>query len=143
MASTAGSLHRIRRNGAFYVAVAPFITLFIVFSVFPVIFSFYLGFSRWDGFSDPQFVGLENYIRAFRDPIFQKALWNTLYLWFWSTAITVGLALGLAVLVNEYVVFGKTYFRMVFLLPLLVAPAIAAIILRVFFTSNGLSLIHI
>lgn len=138
MASTTfGSLNRLRRNSAFYVAVAPFITLFIVFSIFPVIFSFYLGFSRWDGFSDPQFVGFENYVRAFRDPIFQKALWNTLYLWFWSTSITVALALGLAVLVNEYVVFGKTYFRMVFLLPLLVAPAIAAIILRVFFTSNG------
>jgi len=131
------SMLRIRRNGAFYASIAPFLLIFLVFSVFPVAFSFYLGFNRWDGFSDPQFVGFANYAQALRDPIFQKAIWNTVYLWFWSTLITVGLALGLAVLINEYVVSGKTYFRMVFLLPLLVAPAIAAIILRVFFTSNG------
>jgi cellobiose transport system permease protein len=131
------SMVRMRRNGAFYVAVVPFFVIFLVFSVFPVAFSFYLGFNRWDGFSDPEFVGLANYVQALRDPVFQKAIWNTLYLWFWSTLITVGLALGLAVLINEYVLAGKTYFRMVFLLPLLVAPAIAAIILRVFFTSNG------
>jgi cellobiose transport system permease protein len=124
-------------HGAFYLAVAPFFTIFLLFSVFPVAFSFYLGFNQWDGFSAPTFVGFENYIRALGDPVFQKAIWNTVYLWFWSTVLTVGLALVLAVLVNEYILFGRTYFRMVFLMPLLVAPAIAAIILRIFFTSNG------
>lgn len=134
---TGKTLMQMRRDSAFYLAMAPFVIIFMVFSVFPVIFSFYLGFHEWDGFSEPRFVGFENYVRALNDPIFQKAIWNTLYLWFWSTAVTVILALVLAVLVNEYVAFGKTWFRMVFLLPLLVAPAIAAIILRVFFTSSG------
>lgn len=133
----AKAMHRIRRDSAFYLAIAPFAAIFVVFSIFPVLFSFYLGFNRWDGFGDPEFVGMDNYVRALRDPVFQKAIGNTLYVWLWSTAVTVSLALGLAVLINEHAVFGKTYFRMVFLLPLLVAPAIAAIILRVFFTSNG------
>ncbi|WIJ26429.1 carbohydrate ABC transporter permease [Devosia sp. RR2S18] len=134
---TSKTLRQMHRNNAFYLAMAPFVVIFIIFSVFPVLFSFYLGFNQWDGFSEPRFVGFDNYLRALNDPIFQKALWNTLYLWFWSTVVTVTLALGLAVLVNEYVAFGKNWFRMVFLLPLLVAPAIAAIILRVFFTSSG------
>lgn len=126
-----------KSHGTFYLTVAPFFAIFTLFSIFPVAFSFYLGFNQWDGFSAPAFVGLENYMRALSDPVFQKAIWNTLFLWFWSTLLTVGLALVLAVLINEYVVFGKTYFRMVFLMPLLVAPAVAAIILRIFFTSNG------
>jgi cellobiose transport system permease protein len=133
----ASTLVGMRKNGAFYASISPFFVVFLVFSIFPVAFSFYLGMSRWDGFSDPQFVGVENYVRALADPVFQKAIWNTIYLWFWSTLLTVGLALVLAVLVNDYVIGGKTYFRLVFLLPLLVAPAIAAIILRVLFTSNG------
>ena len=133
----ASTLVGMRKNGAFYASISPFFVVFLVFSIFPVAFSFYLGMSRWDGFSDPQFVGVENYVRALGDPVFQKAIWNTIYLWFWSTLLTVGLALVLAVLVNDYVIGGKTYFRLVFLLPLLVAPAIAAIILRVLFTSNG------
>lgn len=127
----------LRKNRAFYASIAPFFLVFLAFSIFPVAFSFYLGLSDWDGFSDPNFVGLANYTRALGDPVFQKAIWNTIYLWFWSTLFTVGLALALAVLINEYVLGGRTYFRLVFLLPLLVAPAIAAIILRVFFTSNG------
>jgi cellobiose transport system permease protein len=133
----ASTLVGMRKNGAFYASISPFFVVFLVFSIFPVAFSFYLGMSRWDGFSDPQFVGVDNYVRALGDPVFQKAIWNTIYLWFWSTLLTVGLALVLAVLVNDYVIGGKTYFRLVFLLPLLVAPAIAAIILRVLFTSNG------
>lgn len=128
---------RLRRDSAFYGTIAPFVVIFLAFSIFPVAFSFYLGLSKWDGFSDPEFVGLANYLRAVGDPVFQKAIWNTLYLWLWSTLLTVGLALALAVLVNDHVIGGKTYFRLVFLLPLLVAPAIAAIILRVLFTSNG------
>jgi cellobiose transport system permease protein len=135
--TVASTLVGMRKNGAFYASISPFFVVFLVFSIFPVVFSFYLGMSRWDGFSDPQFVGVENYVRALGDPVFQKAIWNTIYLWFWSTLLTVGLALVLAVLVNDYVIGGKTYFRLVFLLPLLVAPAIAAIILRVLFTSNG------
>jgi cellobiose transport system permease protein len=131
------TLHRMRRDNAFYLAVAPFLLVFLVFSVFPVIFSLYLGFNRWDGFSDPQWVGFENYARALRDPVFQKAIGNTIFMWFWSTVLTVLLALVIAVLVNDYVAFGKSYFRMVFLLPLLVAPAIAAIVLRMFFSANG------
>jgi len=131
------TLHRMRRDTAFYWSVAPFLLIFLVFSVFPVLFSLYLGFNRWDGFTDPQWVGLENYGRALRDPVFQKAIGNTIYLWFWSSVVTIGLALGISVLINDYVAFGKSYFRMVFLLPLLVAPAIAAIVLRVFFSANG------
>jgi cellobiose transport system permease protein len=135
--TVASTLVGMRKNGAFYASISPFFVVFLVFSIFPVVFSFYLGMSRWDGFSDPQFVGVENYVRALGDPVFQKAIWNTIYLWFWSTLLTVGLALVLAVLVSDYVIGGKNYFRLVFLLPLLVAPAIAAIILRVLFTSNG------
>jgi len=131
------TLHRMRRDTAFYWSVAPFLLIFLVFSVFPVLFSLYLGFNRWDGFTDPQWVGLENYGRALRDPVFQKAIGNTIYLWFWSSVVTIGLALGISVLINDYVAFGKSYFRMVFLLPLLLAPAIAAIVLRVFFSANG------
>ena len=126
-----------RRNSAFYISVLPFFTIFLAFSVFPVVFSFYLGFSRWDGFGSPVFVGLQNYVRALHDPVFQKAVANTIYLWFWSTLLTISLALALSVAINEYVAAGKTYFRMVFLVPLLVAPAIAAVVLRLFFSANG------
>lgn len=126
-----------KRDRAFYATVAPFFVIFAVFSLFPVLFSLYLGFNRWDGFGRPEFVGLDNYLRALDDPVFRKAIWNTFVVWIASAAVTVALAFGLAVLVNEYVVVGRQYFRIVFLFPLLVAPAVSAVILRVMFSSNG------
>lgn len=128
---------RLRGTGALWLTMSPFLVIFLAFSVFPVVFSAWLGFNRWDGFSPPRFVGFENYLTALGDPVFRQAVWNTVYVWFTSTVVTGGLALTLAVLINEYAVFGRTYFRLVFLLPLLVAPAIAAVILRVFFAANG------
>ncbi|WP_192808398.1 carbohydrate ABC transporter permease [Oceanicola granulosus] len=128
---------RKRTDRSFYLSIAPFFAIFIAFSLFPVVFSVYLGFNDWDGFSPPRFVGLDNYAEAVGDPVFRKAIGNTIWLWIVTTGSTVALALVLAVLVDEYVLFGRNYFRMVFLLPLLVAPAIAAILMRVFFTSNG------
>lgn len=122
---------------SFYGAIAPFFILFGVFSLFPIAFSFYLGFHSWDGSGAPRWVGFANYASVLNDPVFLKAVWNTVVVWFWSTLITVSLAFVLAYLVNEYVAFGRNYFRIVFLVPLLVAPAISAIILRVFFSSHG------
>jgi cellobiose transport system permease protein len=130
-------LASVKANRAFYFAFAPFFLVFMAFSAFPMVFSFYLGFNKWDGFGTPDFIGVTNYTKVLADPVFQKAIWNTAYIWFWSTFATVGLALVLAVLVNEYVTTGKSYFRMVFLVPLLVAPAVSAIILRVFFSANN------
>lgn len=128
---------RSSRDRAFYATVAPFFAIFAVFSLFPVLFSLYLGFNRWDGFGVPEFIGFDNYLRALADPVFRQAIWNTFVVWIASSAATVALAFGLAVLVNEFVVVGRQYFRVVFLFPLLVAPAISAIILRVMFSSNG------
>jgi ABC-type sugar transport system permease subunit len=133
-----GSNRNSRAHTAgFYLTQAPFFLVLFTFSVFPVAFSFYLGFQRWDGFSQPSFIGFSNYERVLADPVFVRAAWNTAYLWFWSTLLTVGLALALAVLIDAYVVAARGYLRMVFLLPLLVAPAVAAVILQLFFGANG------
>jgi ABC-type sugar transport system permease subunit len=130
-------LRRMRENKSFYVSVSPFFLLFAAFGAFPILAAFYLGFTRWDGLTAPEFVGFENYVRIFRDPLFPKVLYNTVYVWLGSTVITLGLAFVLAYLINEYVLVGQTALRMVFLVPLLVAPAVAAIVMSVLFSTNA------
>ena len=61
-----------------YVLLAPFMLLFIVFVVFPVIGSFAVSFTQYNVLEAPQFTGLANYRRMFvDDPVFMKALSNT------------------------------------------------------------------
>ena len=117
--------------------LAPYFLLFLIFGLLPILYSLYLGFHRWDGLSPIQNVGFQNYARVWSDPSFVKAVGNTLIIWLGSTVLTVSIAFVLAFLVNEYVVVWRTYFRMVFLLPLLVAPAVTAIIMRVLFSSDA------
>lgn len=128
---------RIRENRAFYIAIAPFFLLFAVFGAFPIMASFVISFVRWDGLSEPEFVGLGNYVILAQDPVFRKAIWNTIYVWLGSTIVTMAVAFGLAYLINEYVLVGKGFFRVVYLFPLLVAPAVTGVIASVMFSSHA------
>ncbi len=64
-----------------YLFSAPFMLLFLVFTVTPVVMSLAIGFTDFNQLQPPSFVGLDNYIRLFlEDSIFIKALGNTLIL---------------------------------------------------------------
>ncbi|REF35443.1 carbohydrate ABC transporter permease [Thermasporomyces composti] len=128
---------RLRENRAFYLTIAPFFVLFALFGAFPIVASFAVSFVRWDGLSEPEFVGLGNYLILAEDPVFRKAIWNTIYIWLGSTVATMALAFGLAYLINEYVLVAKGFFRVVYLFPLLVAPAVTGIIASVMFSSHA------
>ena len=64
-----------------YLFSAPFMLLFLVFVVTPVVMSLAIGFTDFNQLQPPSFVGLDNYIRLFlEDSIFIKALGNTMIL---------------------------------------------------------------
>ena len=69
----------MKRNKVGYFMVAPFMILFLVFTVFPVILSIILSFTDFNMLQLPNFVGLDNYLRLFLDDdIFITAAGNTL-----------------------------------------------------------------
>ena len=66
-----------------YVFLAPFFGLFLVFGLFPLLFSLVLAFHDWNpaaGLQAMQFVGIENFRFALGDEWLWKSLWNTLWL---------------------------------------------------------------
>jgi len=63
-----------------YVLLSPFVLLFLVFGVFPLLFSLYLAFQSWEptsGLEAMKFVGLDNFAFALQDDWFWKSLKNT------------------------------------------------------------------
>ena len=63
-----------------YVLLSPFVLLFAIFGLFPLLFSLYLAFQSWEptsGLGSMEFVGLENYAFALKDEWFWKSLGNT------------------------------------------------------------------
>ncbi len=66
-----------------YVFLAPFLGLFLVFGLFPLLFSLVLAFHDWNpaaGLEAMQFVGFDNFRFALGDEWLWKSLWNTLWL---------------------------------------------------------------
>jgi multiple sugar transport system permease protein len=66
-----------------YVLLSPFVILFAVFGVFPLVFSLYLAFQSWEptsGLGAMEYVGLSNYAFALQDEWFWKSLKNTAWL---------------------------------------------------------------
>ncbi len=76
--SSKGTLLRMRKNWQMYALIAPYLLLFVVFTVLPVLSAIGLSFTYFNGLSMPTFVGWDNYLRLFlNDEIFLTSVKNT------------------------------------------------------------------
>ncbi|MBR2489707.1 MAG: sugar ABC transporter permease [Clostridia bacterium] len=70
--------HQAKREGAGYLFIAPFMILFILFTVLPVLISVVLSFTYYNVLEAPSFIGWENYTRLIlNDDVFLQAVKNT------------------------------------------------------------------
>ncbi|MCW2689760.1 MAG: transporter permease, partial [Mycobacterium sp.] len=119
--------------------VAPNLLAVAVFMMFPLGFSLYMAFQKWDLFTPAKFVGWANFDRLFTgDPLFAIALRNTLVLTVGTTVPTVFISLIVAAALNRKLK-GIGVFRTILFLPLAVSSVVMAVVWRfVFDTNNGL-----
>jgi multiple sugar transport system permease protein len=93
---------RIKKNKVYYSMIAPFMLVFTVFTILPVLMSFLLSFTSFDMLQLPKFIGLSNYINLFlNDDVFLIALKNTLILAFITGPVSYLMAFVFAWLINE------------------------------------------
>lgn len=113
--------------------VLPFFISYFIFGLVPILYTFLLSLQRWDGLSDPVFVGLDNYERLLNDPMFFKSIVNTLIIWIFSIVPQVTLALTLAMILNERDIKGRHFFRAVFYFPNLVSAITLGVLFSLIF----------
>ena len=95
---------RLSPRWAPYVLISPFLVLFAVFGVFPLLFSLYLAFQSWEptsGLGAMEYVGWGNFAFALGDEWFWKALTNTLWLAVVSGVPQHVVAIPLAVFIHN------------------------------------------
>lgn len=92
----------MKKNKVAYVMIAPFMLLFFIFTVFPVLLSIVLSFTDFNLLEFPHFLGLNNYIRLFLDDdIFILACQNTLIFASITGPVSYLLSLLIAWFINE------------------------------------------
>jgi multiple sugar transport system permease protein len=116
---TGGPRRRQEQAYAGYFFAAPWIVGFLIFVVIPMLASLYWSFTDYRIGRPLAPVGLENYGRLlFEDREFRGSLVNTLFLTVIGLPLQIGVALGLAVLLNQKL-RGEHAFRATFYLPVI------------------------
>ncbi|WP_238151665.1 carbohydrate ABC transporter permease [Kribbella sindirgiensis] len=126
---------------AAYLFIAPAVIGFLVFVGYPLIRSFYLALTKYNGLTDPVFVGLGNFRRLFTtDPAFWPALRATGYLVLLYVPLSLVLGLALAMFCNQRFA-GVRIVRTLAYLPV-VLPAVATITLWKFILDPQVGLLN-
>lgn len=122
------SLRRMRREWSAYLFLAPGLILFAFFTVFALIFAFYLTFHEWN-IIQPQkpFIGLDNYRRMAGDKNFRDSVINTAYYTGGSVPLTMAIGLGIALLLNQPLRF-RSLLRTMYFLPVVTPLVVTAIL---------------
>jgi len=129
-------------NGIYF--MLPFAVLTTIFVVVPVISAFLLSFREYsllDGspFTSGQWVGLRNYLDAFSNPTFLKAVKNTLFYAVTYVPLSLALALVLALICNAEKIKGKGFFRTAFYIPCITSVvAVSTIVMFIFKPDLGI-----
>jgi multiple sugar transport system permease protein len=134
-----GARHRARKETlAGYGFLIPWLIGFFGLTLIPMAYSLYLSFTRYNIFTAPQWIGLDNYIRLFtNDPSFVQSAQITLIYVLVGTPITLAAALGVAMLLN-YRDKGAGFFRSSFYAPSLIGGSVSvAIVWRAMFNEDG------
>ncbi len=116
----------------------PFLITFLVFQLYPILYSLYLSFMFQENSRTFYFTGLDNYKDLIQDDVFWKSVANTWKIWLLNFIPQLVSSLLLAILLTQYKIKGATFFRGVFYLPnLITAASIGVLFLALFDWQTG------
>jgi multiple sugar transport system permease protein len=127
-----------RRAATFYLLISPWLVGFVLLAAIPLVMAFVMSLTNYDGLNLDyvQFVGVDNFVRAFTDEDAQHALGRTLLLMAFVVPVGLGLQLALAIMVNQPIRFANA-FRTIFYLPYVIPVVAAAWVWKIFVDPTG------
>ena len=129
-----------RRSGRFtaFLLLAPALVLYLLFVLLPIVQGAYYSLFKWNGLQPlTNFIGVDNYARAFNASAFIHALGNNALIIVLSLIIQIPFAIALASYLNGKFP-GRTIFRVIFFLPYVLSEIITAILFYLILQPDGL-----
>jgi multiple sugar transport system permease protein len=132
--------HRAQRRARrllVWLFLAPTVVGIAVFTLVPILASVLLAFFRWDIITSPQFVGVDNFVDMGTDPTVRVAFLNTFAFVVVAVALQLGVALGLANLVQSKMPdWLRSFFRSTLFFPLILSAASVSLVMAYLFNED-------
>lgn len=116
------------KSKSFWLFLAPCLLAIIIILIVPLFTGGYYSLTDWNGMKVSEFIGFENYVKAFSDEKFLGSLWFTAKFTITVVVLVNIIGLGLAVLVTQKFKFLNNIFRTVFFVPNLIGGIILGFI---------------
>lgn len=126
---------RLQETAEGYLYLAPAAGILAIFWFIPVVFSVLMSFTNWgsaSNFSTVEWIGLSNYLRAFKDETFRLTFWNTVNYVIYSVPLTLAASLSVALLLNSRI-RGRNGFRTIYFLPFVTTWVAISIVFKYVF----------
>ena len=123
-------MDKIRRNKKYIcIFLFPALAVYLCFEVIPVIMSIYFSFHEWPGIQSVplEFVGLDNFVNLFQNPVFLKSLQNVLIYAAISVVLQVPIGFALGFLVHKFMHF-KRFFKASFFIPMILSVSAVSLL---------------
>ena len=127
-----------KRSKYAYMYITPFFIVFLIFSLFPILYSLVLSFCNMDVLSGKfTFVGLENYKRMIESGYFFRSIGNTILIWIMSIIPQLTIAFILALILSNRWFRGRYILRNIYYFPNLVTPVTIGLLFGAMFSYPG------
>lgn len=116
-----------------YVFVLPFILIFLLFWLYPLVNSFIMSFQDKMLGQDPKWIGEANYSKLLTDKVFLTSIKNSVVYMLGTLVLLIPFPMLFAVMINSKLMLGREFFKSSFFLPALTSVAVAGTIFRLTF----------
>jgi multiple sugar transport system permease protein len=128
------NIHLRRRNLWIWAFLMPTVVLYGLYTVYPIIASYWYSLVEWNGFeAEQRFVGISNYEAVLADPGFWNSVWVTVVFMLLVAPARIVLSLLLAIVLNSPKLPFAPLFRTVYFLPVVTTTAIVGVVMQFIF----------
>ena len=120
-----------------YLFISPYLLLFLVFQLVPIVWAVYISFTEWNGLKAPRWVGLKNYKLMMNDYMFADSVRNTFIYWIAGVIGLMTFSLMIAMLLNSKALRMRRFFKTATFLPYVCASVAMGLIFRMLFEENA------
>ena len=121
-----------------YLLASPFIIGFFVFTAYPMAYSIWLSFQKWNLLGEPKYVGFDNFVKVFTNPTANLSLYNSAFYTFLAVPIQLVISFTIAYALSQKLKF-RDFYRAGFYMPFIVPVVASAVVWqRVFHPEFGI-----